>query len=128
MLRNDPGLHVPEPLCRPGDEADFSRFTIPAAGALRRPPVHVDAAEIRDFAFSLIWFLYYAYHSVAYCSPNLRIYFLLKFFLPILLSLSFYSLIFLFLLPFKPFFFFISSFPLFPLLFSFFFFPFLFPF
>src|SRR3546814_5765395 len=73
MLRNDPGLHVPEPLGRPGDEADFSRFTIPAAGDLRRPPVHVDAAEIRDFAFSLIRVLDDGEHAVGVWAPNLRI-------------------------------------------------------
>ncbi|MBY0422595.1 MAG: 3-methyl-2-oxobutanoate dehydrogenase (2-methylpropanoyl-transferring) subunit alpha, partial [Parvularculaceae bacterium] len=47
-------LHVPEPQCRPGDTPDFSGVEIPEAGAVRRPPVDVDPAEIKDLAYTII--------------------------------------------------------------------------
>ena len=47
-------LHVPEPEVRPGDTPDFSRVVIPRAGSVPRPPVDVDAKEIRDLAYSII--------------------------------------------------------------------------
>ncbi len=47
-------LHVPEPSGRPGDEPDFSYVKIPHAGDVARPPVDVDAADIRDFAYSIV--------------------------------------------------------------------------
>ena len=47
-------LHVPEPEVRPGDEPDFSNVPIPKAGSVPRPPVDVDARDIRDMAYSII--------------------------------------------------------------------------
>ena len=47
-------LHVPEPIVRPGDEPDFSHIEIPRAGETPCPPVDVDAADIRDLAYSII--------------------------------------------------------------------------
>jgi 2-oxoisovalerate dehydrogenase E1 component alpha subunit len=47
-------FHVPEPSARPGDEADFSYVEVAAAGAVRRPDVAVDVAEIRDLASTLV--------------------------------------------------------------------------
>ncbi|WP_206453680.1 3-methyl-2-oxobutanoate dehydrogenase (2-methylpropanoyl-transferring) subunit alpha [Aurantimonas marina] len=47
-------LHVPEPEVRPGGTPDFSGVKIAKAGAVRRPPVDVDPAEIRDLAYSII--------------------------------------------------------------------------
>ncbi|WP_066685146.1 thiamine pyrophosphate-dependent enzyme [Sphingomonas sp. CCH18-H6] len=54
MLRNDTGLHVPQPDRRPGDEADFSELRIPEAGKLHRPPIDTAASEMREFAFGLL--------------------------------------------------------------------------
>ncbi|MCB2063290.1 MAG: 3-methyl-2-oxobutanoate dehydrogenase (2-methylpropanoyl-transferring) subunit alpha [Novosphingobium sp.] len=47
-------LHIPEPSIRPGGEPDFSRIDLSRPGSARRPPVDIDAAEIRDLAFGLI--------------------------------------------------------------------------
>lgn len=47
-------LNVPEPGCRPGDEPDFSDFSIPKAGEVAKPEIDVDPNEIRDHAFSII--------------------------------------------------------------------------
>jgi 2-oxoisovalerate dehydrogenase E1 component alpha subunit len=47
-------LHVPEPLCRPGDRPRWDGLEIEKAGAVRRPPIDVAPAEITDLAYSLI--------------------------------------------------------------------------
>ncbi len=47
-------LNVPEPGCRPGDEPDFSDFSIPKAGEVAKPEIDVDPNDIRDHAFSII--------------------------------------------------------------------------
>lgn len=47
-------LHVPEPTGRPGHDTDFSYLPLSAAGAKRRPPVNVAAAQTNDLAFALI--------------------------------------------------------------------------
>jgi len=47
-------LHVPEPTGRPGCDTDFSYLPLSAAGAKRRPPVNVAAAQTNDLAFALI--------------------------------------------------------------------------
>ncbi len=47
-------LHVPEPTGRPGHDTDFSYLPISPAGAVRRLPVDVQAAQTSDLAFSLI--------------------------------------------------------------------------
>ena len=51
---NEAGFHVPEPLTRPGEEADFSHLAIPAAGLVARPAFDADPAAMRDHAFQLI--------------------------------------------------------------------------
>jgi 2-oxoisovalerate dehydrogenase E1 component alpha subunit len=54
--RNRPALelHVPEPDARPGDEVDFSRIAIPAAGEAPRPDISADPSTIRDLAYGLV--------------------------------------------------------------------------
>ena len=47
-------LHVPEPGVRPGGKPDFSHVGFAPAGEARRPLIDVDAADIRDLAYSLI--------------------------------------------------------------------------
>jgi len=47
-------LHVPEPTGRPGRDTDFSYLPLSPAGAKRRPPVDVPAAQTNDLAFALI--------------------------------------------------------------------------
>ncbi|NNM76875.1 3-methyl-2-oxobutanoate dehydrogenase (2-methylpropanoyl-transferring) subunit alpha [Sphingomonas sp. ID1715] len=47
-------LHVPEPSFRPGDDADFSAFDIPAAGAAPRPAVEATPHDFRDLSYSLV--------------------------------------------------------------------------
>ena len=54
MSRNSFGISVPEPPSRPGEAADFSHLSIPAAGSVARPPVDVDPADIRDHAYQLV--------------------------------------------------------------------------
>ena len=54
--RNRPALslHVPEPDARPGDEVDFSRLVIPAAGSCARPDVAAAPADTHPLCFTLI--------------------------------------------------------------------------
>ncbi len=40
-------LHVPEPTGRPGRDTDFSYLPLSNAGAKRRPPVNVAAAQTK---------------------------------------------------------------------------------
>lgn len=47
-------LHVPVPPSRPGTSPDFSSVVASEARALPRPPIDVQPAEIRDYAFGLI--------------------------------------------------------------------------
>ena len=47
-------LSVPHPGGRPGDGAHFSDLLISPAGAVARPPVDVDAADIVALASQLI--------------------------------------------------------------------------
>ncbi|MGI4952046.1 MAG: thiamine pyrophosphate-dependent enzyme [Janthinobacterium lividum] len=47
-------LRVPEPAVRRGGQAGFEHLLGAGAGSVRRPPIDVAAAEIRDLAFSLI--------------------------------------------------------------------------
>jgi 2-oxoisovalerate dehydrogenase E1 component alpha subunit len=53
-VRTALNLHIPEPVSRPGQAADFSHLTLVPAGAARRPHIHSPVAEFRDLAFSLI--------------------------------------------------------------------------
>ncbi len=47
-------LHVPEPDARPGDEIDFSRIAIPAAGSAARPDVAAAPADTHPLCYTLI--------------------------------------------------------------------------
>ncbi|RQR60608.1 3-methyl-2-oxobutanoate dehydrogenase (2-methylpropanoyl-transferring) subunit alpha [Burkholderia sp. Bp9002] len=47
-------LHVPEPTGRPGCQTDFSYLHLSPAGAVRRPPIDVAAADTADLARSLV--------------------------------------------------------------------------
>lgn len=47
-------LHVPQPPARPGEEADFSAITIPAAGSMACPDHMAPASTFRDLAYGLI--------------------------------------------------------------------------
>ncbi len=47
-------LHVPEPQTRPGDEPDFTRLQLPAAGSLERPDISSPALQMRELAYGLI--------------------------------------------------------------------------
>ena len=68
---NEAGFHVPEPLTRPGEEADFSHLAIPAAGLVARPAFDADPAAMRDHAFQLIRVLDDAHGAVGPWNPNL---------------------------------------------------------
>jgi 2-oxoisovalerate dehydrogenase E1 component subunit alpha len=63
-------FHVPEPSARPGDEPDFSYVDVPAVGAVRRPEVDVDAAEIRDLASTLVRVLDGEHRAVGPWNPE----------------------------------------------------------
>jgi 2-oxoisovalerate dehydrogenase E1 component alpha subunit len=54
--RNRPALqlHVPEPDARPGDEVDFSRIAIPAAGSAARPDIAAAPSDTHPLCFTLI--------------------------------------------------------------------------
>ena len=55
MSQNKPlRLHVPEPSARPGQPTDFSYLHLSPAGATRRPPVNVAAADTGDLARALV--------------------------------------------------------------------------
>ncbi len=47
-------LHVPEPSGRPGQTTDFAYLRLSPAGAVRRPPVDVRAADTGDLAAALV--------------------------------------------------------------------------
>ncbi|MDD5030549.1 MAG: 3-methyl-2-oxobutanoate dehydrogenase (2-methylpropanoyl-transferring) subunit alpha [Rhodoferax sp.] len=63
-------LHVPEPTGRPGRDTDFSYLPLSAAGAKRRPPVDVAAAQTNDLAFALIRVLDDAGQAVGPWAPQ----------------------------------------------------------
>jgi 2-oxoisovalerate dehydrogenase E1 component alpha subunit len=67
------GLHVPEPVSRPGSECDYSNVPIPAAGIVDRPPTNVAADEIRDFPFKLIRVLDDDGRAVGPWNPDLAV-------------------------------------------------------
>lgn len=48
------GLHVPEPVARPGESPDFSGLSIPAAGALPKPPTDAHEEALRAYPYGLI--------------------------------------------------------------------------
>ncbi|MBI1181324.1 MAG: 3-methyl-2-oxobutanoate dehydrogenase (2-methylpropanoyl-transferring) subunit alpha [Alphaproteobacteria bacterium] len=47
-------LHIPEPVSRPGTEADFSWVEVPAAGSVRRPEPTAADEDTRDLPYTLI--------------------------------------------------------------------------
>jgi 2-oxoisovalerate dehydrogenase E1 component alpha subunit len=47
-------LHVPEPMFRPGDTADFAHFDIPPAGATPRPDEVAAPEATRDLCYGLV--------------------------------------------------------------------------
>ncbi|MEL7489988.1 MAG: 3-methyl-2-oxobutanoate dehydrogenase (2-methylpropanoyl-transferring) subunit alpha [Pseudomonadota bacterium] len=47
-------LYVPEPEFRPGDTPDYSDVQIAKAGEVDRPPIDVEAEDIRDLAYPII--------------------------------------------------------------------------
>ncbi|RDE09020.1 thiamine pyrophosphate-dependent enzyme [Pelagibacterium lacus] len=47
-------LHIPEPATRPGDVPDFSRITVPEAGAMPCPDIATPEAQMRDMPYGLI--------------------------------------------------------------------------
>ncbi|MDE8650196.1 thiamine pyrophosphate-dependent enzyme [Novosphingobium album (ex Liu et al. 2023)] len=71
LRRNDPGLHIPEPAFRPGDQPDFSGISLPPAGAVARPSVDIDPSAIRELAFSLIRVLDEGGHARGEWDPQL---------------------------------------------------------
>ncbi|AYJ84977.1 3-methyl-2-oxobutanoate dehydrogenase (2-methylpropanoyl-transferring) subunit alpha (plasmid) [Sphingomonas paeninsulae] len=73
MAEGRAGLHVPEPVSRPGFEWDFSSVPIPAAGLVDRPPTNVAADEIRDFPFKLIRVLDDDGRAVGSWNPDLAV-------------------------------------------------------
>jgi len=66
-------LHVPEPTGRPGHDTDFSYLPLSEAGAVRRPPVDVQAAQTSDLAFTLIRVLDKDGNAVGPWAPDLDV-------------------------------------------------------
>lgn len=66
-------LHVPEPTGRPGRDTDFSYLPLSAAGAKRRPPIDVAAAQTNDLAFALIRVLDDAGNAVGPWAPQMDV-------------------------------------------------------
>jgi 2-oxoisovalerate dehydrogenase E1 component alpha subunit len=64
-------LYIPQPSRRPGDPADFSNVLPPPAGGVDRPPIDVDASEIRDLAYGLIRVLDNTGRAVGAWDPKL---------------------------------------------------------
>ncbi|MGV3770800.1 MAG: 3-methyl-2-oxobutanoate dehydrogenase (2-methylpropanoyl-transferring) subunit alpha [Sphingobium phenoxybenzoativorans] len=64
-------LYVPEPHFRPGDQADFSGFDIPAADAAPRPDETSAAGDMRDMAYGLVRVLDEGGNAVGAWNPNL---------------------------------------------------------
>lgn len=47
-------LHIPTPINRPGDEANFDHLDFPPAGVVRRPDSAAPEPELRDLPYALI--------------------------------------------------------------------------
>lgn len=54
LRRNVPGLYIPQPKYRPGDQPDFSEFRLPAAGETPLPPMDIKAEESMPYASGLV--------------------------------------------------------------------------
>jgi 2-oxoisovalerate dehydrogenase E1 component alpha subunit len=64
-------LRIPQPKHRPGDTPDFSNITIPAAGALERPPIDAKPRELVSYAYSLIRVLDEEHRAVGAWNPRI---------------------------------------------------------
>ncbi len=47
-------FHTPQPAARPGDKPDFSYLALSEAGAVERPPIDADPADIENLAVELV--------------------------------------------------------------------------
>ena len=47
-------LKFPTPPARPGEEPDYSKLGLAAAGEVRRPPIDTNPEDIRDLAYTLV--------------------------------------------------------------------------
>ncbi len=63
-------LHVPEPSGRPGHGTDFSYLRVAPAGAARKPPIDVGAADCADLARSLVRVLDDEGHALGPWAPQ----------------------------------------------------------
>lgn len=63
-------LHIPEPVTRPGMEADFSGLVIQEAGETRRPDALGHEADMRDMPFGLVRVLDDEGHAKGPWVPN----------------------------------------------------------
>jgi 2-oxoisovalerate dehydrogenase E1 component alpha subunit len=54
LKANALSLRIPEPRARPGQVLDFGNLRLSPAGEAPRPPVDVEARDIRDLAFALV--------------------------------------------------------------------------
>lgn len=64
-------LHVPEPVYRPGDTADFSDIIVPLVDALPRPDESSAPADIHDFAYGVVRVLDFDNVAKGSWNPNL---------------------------------------------------------
>ena len=64
-------LHIPMPENRPGDEADFSRLVIPAAGEVDRPETSAHESDLREFPYTLIRVLDETHRAVGPWAPRI---------------------------------------------------------
>lgn len=68
---NAAGLHVPQPLTRPGENGRFDHLALDPAGAVERPPVDVAPDAIRDHAYHLVRVLNDEHDAVGSWAPAL---------------------------------------------------------
>ena len=54
LKANALSLRIPEPRARPGQMLDFGNLRLSPAGEAPRPPIDVEARDIRDLAYALI--------------------------------------------------------------------------
>jgi 2-oxoisovalerate dehydrogenase E1 component alpha subunit len=63
-------LHIPQPLARPGQAADFSGLSIPAAGSVDRPSSALPDSELRHLPYQMIRVLDEQGHAVGPWNPR----------------------------------------------------------
>jgi len=71
LKRNAPGLHVPQPKYRPGDEPDFSAMTFPEAGETPRPPLDLKSDDSMPYANGLVRVLTFEGNAVGPWNPSI---------------------------------------------------------